>query len=378
MKKKVPPPQPPTGPFEMIKTADLHFDRQNPRLAGYLITATSTDSEIIRTLWDQMDVKEVVLSIAASGFFKHEPLIVDTEGGKEIVIEGNRRLAAVKLLTSPTLATELGIEVPSISQKDRNALESLPVQRMERKDAWRFLGFKHVNGPARWDSYAKSKYIADVHLKQNVPLTDIALQIGDTHKTVQRLFRGYRVIEQAEEKKVYSREDRWDRGFYFSHLYTGLGYQGFVDFLSLKPEESEDANPVPPGKLEELGQLMEWLFGSKKKKHPPIIKSQNPDLRHLEAVLRHREALAALKSGIELDLAFEITRPAGTVLEEELVKAKQSLQKVRGLLSTGYDGSADLLAIANQVADIADDLAKEMERMRNPSERRRRGNPQNN
>ncbi len=61
-----------------------------------------------------------------------------------------------------------------------------------------------------------------------------------------------------------------------------------------------------------------------------------------------------------------------TVLEEELVKAKQSLQKARGILSTGYDRSEGLLNLAGQIANIADDLCAEMERMREPGPRRRR------
>ena len=78
-----------------------------------------------------------------------------------------------------------------------------------RQDSWRHLGFKHVNGPAKWGSYAKSRYIADVHRKYDVPLDDIARQIGDTHRTVQRLYRALMVLEQAEKLEVFDREDRY-------------------------------------------------------------------------------------------------------------------------------------------------------------------------
>lgn len=358
--------------IEFVESDSLVFDHENPRLAGYGVTPQSADTEIIKLLWDEMDVRELVCSMAEHGFFQHEPLIVADEGGRTVVIEGNRRLAALRFLLDPGVADEVGVAAPPMAPGVLGTLKVIPVVRSSRELMWRFLGFKHVNGPARWNSYAKAKYIAEVHLKYNIPLEDISRQIGDTHKTVQRLFRGYRVIEQAEETRTFERDDRWHRGFYFSHLYTGLGYPGFTEYLDLKPESAEDKNPVPEERLDNLRQLLTWLYGSKRDKQPPLIKSQNPDLARLEAVLRNRESIAALKTGTDLVAAFEMTRPVSTVLEEELVKAKQSLQKARGILTTGYDRSEGLLNLAGQIADIADDLCAEMARLREPRQKRRR------
>ena len=167
-----------------MKVSELLFDLSNPRLIEYDITENSSEVEIIKVLWDVMDVRELVLSIEASGYFVHEPIIVSQESGKNVVIEGNRRLAAVKLLLDPELAANLKISVPKITKQERRDLEELPAIVDTRENAWRYLGFKHVNGPAKWSSYAKSQYIADVHRNYKVPLQDIARQIGDTHRTV--------------------------------------------------------------------------------------------------------------------------------------------------------------------------------------------------
>ena len=353
------------------KVADLSFDLKNPRLPEFDLTDNSEEVEVIRVLWEAMDVRELVMSIAASGFFRHEPVIVAQEDGKAIVIEGNRRLAAVKLLLTPALAKTLKVDIPVITDEAREALKVLPVVLGTREDAWRYLGFKHVNGPAKWSSYAKSRYIADVHRNFVVKLEDIAKQIGDTHKTVQRLFRGLKVIEEAERLKVFSREDRWRNHFAFSHLYTGLDYDGISTFIGLRPETAEDQEPVPIEKKEELGELCLWMYGSKREKKPPVIETQNPHLRQLDAVVGNKEALAALRDGETLAYAFETSRPSSTVFEESLLASKRELQKARGLLSFGYDGSEELLRIAGTVADLADDLYKDMERKRNPSEKKR-------
>ena len=354
-----------------MKISELSFDRKNPRLSEYDIDENSSEDEVIRVLWDAMDVWELVLSIAASGFFPHEPIIVAQEEMRNVVIEGNRRLAAVKLLLEPKLAEGFGKAIPIITPEAKNALRELPVLLNSREQAWRFLGFKHVNGPAKWSSYAKSQYIGDVHRNFEVPLEAIARQIGDTHNTVQRLFRGLMVIEQAERINVFDREDRYQRHFSFSHLYTGMGYDGIASFIGLRPETEENEEPVPIEKKNELGELCVWLYGSRKQDRRPLIGSQNPDLRLLDAIVANREAVAALRAGTELRLAYELSRPSSTVFEESLHAAKRNLEKVRALVSTAYDGSRELLGVAEDVADLAYDLYDEMRRKHDPPRERR-------
>lgn len=353
------------------KVSSLSFDLQNPRLSEYDLTPHFNEEDVIRLLWEVMDVRELVLSIEASGFFSHEPIIVTKEGKRWVVIEGNRRLAAVKLLSNSELANELNISVPQISEAAKKELSELPCLIDTRENAWRYLGFKHVNGPAKWSSYAKSKYIADVNRKYNVSLVDIARQIGDTHKTAQRLFRGLMVIEQAERAKAFDREDRYNRHFSFSHLYTGLGYDGIASFLGLRPEAEESVEPVPTENIEQLKELCVWMYGSKKEDIRPLIRSQNPDLRYLDAVVADREAVSALRDGAELTIAFERTKPSSTVFEDSLHAAKRDLEKARSLVSIGYDGSDQLLVVADDVAELANDLYEEMYRKHSPRRKRR-------
>lgn len=93
--------------IEFAKTDDLHFDYKNPRLAEFNLDSTNPPEEILKILWETMSVEEIILSIASSGFFNHEPLIVVTEKIKRtpsiVVIEGNRRLAAVKAILNPNI-----------------------------------------------------------------------------------------------------------------------------------------------------------------------------------------------------------------------------------------------------------------------------------
>jgi len=358
------------SPFDHFREDELCFDLNNPRLVEFGLTRSSSEEDVIKILWEAMDAREIALSIVASGYFENDPLIVAIEEDKKIVIEGNRRLAAVRVLKHPEKYSDIR-DIPHIDAQAQNDLNELPVIIQSRQDAWKFLGFKHVNGPAKWGSYAKAKYIADVHRSYGIPLEEIGKQIGDTHRTVQRLFNGLMVIEQAERAGVFSREDVTRKTFAFSHLYVGLQREGIQKFLGIDDPTEETENPVPAEKISELGELCKWLYGSKEDNIEPVIQSQNPDLKNLDLVLQNREALAALRSGEPLSIALEFTQPAARVFEDQLMAAKRSLIKARGLLSEGYDGSEALLRIAGSVAEIADDLYDEMERKRNPEKKKR-------
>lgn len=349
-----------------LPSKDLCFDTENPRMVEKDLNSNSSELEIITFLFEEMDVYELILSMAASGFFAHEPLMVDDSSGKNIVVEGNRRLAAIRLLLNPTISEECNItrSIPLVADDVRNTLIEIPTITETRRELWKFLGFKHVNGPAKWSSYAKSKYVADVHLNYGIDLDEIARQIGDTHQTVQRLFRGLMVIQQAENNGVFNRKDIYRRHFAFSHLYTGIAYPNISKFIGLKPVDEESNAPIPESHFGELGELCLWLYGSKSKDISPIIRSQNPDLRRLEETLGNAVALISLRKGDNLDIAHELRLSPEAVFSKALLDAKQSLQKARGMLTDGYNGSEDLLRTAGSIANVAEALYDEMHRLR--------------
>jgi hypothetical protein len=351
----------------------LFFDAKNPRLVEFVGKQTPSQDELLEFLWTEMAADEVAMSIAADGFWDYEPLIVAVENDRNVVIEGNRRLAAVKLLLDAEIRRKLkATDLPKASAATIQDLQvGLPVIVRTRKEAWRYLGFKHVNGPAKWDSYAKAQYIGQVHNEYGIPLEDIAAQIGDRHRTVQRLYRALMVIEQAERESVFNREHRSRRHFSFSHLYTGLDYEGFEDFLELSDADAEKEDPVPPSRIKELGEVCKWLYGDKRDDITPLIQSQNPDLRNLAEVLTNDDAVSSLRTGMPLSLAVEVSRGDDTIFRQSLTESKQALQKAHSTLSTGYDGNTSLLRVADEVATLTYDLAEQMERIGRKPKRRR-------
>ena len=346
---------------DLASPDELLLDRRNPRLVEYAGTEEASQLDLLRALWQHMAVEEVALSIAASGFWPHERLFVVEEGDGQVVVEGNRRLAAVQLLRSPELRTQLkATGLPSPSPEVADSLEALPIVRTTREQVWQYIGFKHVNGPAKWGSYPKAQYIWRVKTEFGVSLTEIASQIGDTNLTVQRLFRALCVVQQAEDAGVYSREHRYRPHFNFSHLYVGLGYSGIQQFLNLTEETAESDTPVPESNLASLSELCLWLWGDSRSDTPPIVQSQNPDLRNLAGALESESAISALRSGLPLSIALDIGKGDQRVFREALDEGKRALQKAQSTMSTGFDGERPLLELAGDVQDIATDLVDAM------------------
>ena len=332
---------------EYVSVDELHLDSRNPRIQQ--IAAGLDQRQILEILWREYSVEEVALSIAQNGFFPHEPLFAAEEDGKLVVIEGNRRLAAVRILRDTRLREQLrATTLPEISDDRADDLSALPVIRRRRKDIWQYIGFKHVNGPQVWNSFAKAEYIAWVRNELGTDLSEIASTIGDTHSTVARLYRAYMALKQAEDRGVYDREQRTRKHFSFSHLYTGLDYQGIREFTQVADLDPPKEKPIPTRRMKQFGELCMWLWGDKARNQPALIRSQNPHLRQLDQAVRSKDGLSALRAGYGLRQSFDVARGDTALFREALLKAKQSLQDAHAKVVTGFAGKLTSRVTSNR------------------------------
>ena len=356
---------------KLVAIEQLHLDAKNPRIQE--LGEDISEEEILKVLWREYSVDEVAMSIAQNGFFPHEPLFVVEENDNLVVVEGNRRLAAARLLREPNLRERLQVtNLSTISEQAVDELGSLPVIRCQRDTIWQYVGFKHVNGPQAWDSFAKAKYIAWVKNDLGIDLGDIARTIGDTHSTVKRLYRASMALQQAEREGIYCPEQRTRRHFSFSHLYTGLDYTGIRAFTRVADLDPPKSEPIPRNKLKEFGELCVWLWGDNTRGKAALIKSQNPDLRRLDEALQSRQGISALRAGYGISVAVDIARGDTALFREALLKAKQSLQEARGKVETGFAGEQDLVREMEQIIAIATALDGDMRRIEIDSRARQR------
>lgn len=365
-------------PYKRFPVEKLLLDPRNPRLVEFTVSKNRTQSDLLQALYQQMAAEELAMSIAYNGYFEHEPLIIEKRpDGKYTVVEGNRRLAAVRLLLSAQLRRQLkATDLPKIDSIDagrRKEISSLPGIVSTRKDMWRYLGFKHVNGPATWGAYAKAQYVAEIHNNYGVPLEDIAKQIGDYSNTVERQYRGLMVIEQAEKAKVFSRENTYRDKFYFNYIYTALDNANFQKFLGIEGKARSLRKPVPAAKRTNLKDLCLWLYGDEKKQIEPLIRSQNPDLQTLGQTISQANGVKALRGGAPLGVAHDVSLGDVQLFRSALRDSKQALQRAHATLSTGYQaGDRDLMDQARDIEVLVNDLVDAMEVKRSRKKRPKR------
>src|SRR5436190_24252332 len=99
-------PSPAGGPIQELGLNVLDLDPENPRLDRR--TVEGGQAGIAKVIAERYRAVEVATSIAEHGYFASEPLIAIKADSRYTVLEGNRRLAALKGLTDATLQGELG------------------------------------------------------------------------------------------------------------------------------------------------------------------------------------------------------------------------------------------------------------------------------
>lgn len=350
----------------------LKLDRENPRLVG--INARTTDESIIAQLYRGEELGELLQSISANGYLDIEPLIVwlDPADQKFTVLEGNRRLAALRLFRDPALVDAIAknerikINIPEISRAVKNTLAEVSIYRVVDRDAARsFIGFKHINGAAKWESYAKAKFAAAWYNSGSASLEEISEKIGDRHDTIKRMIAAIYVLDQAERNEIFSLTDRKITKFNFSHLYTALSRSTYMVYLGLETAWSRydpRPDPVPADKLKHLREVLVWIYGSKEEDKEPVIQSQNPDIKNLGETLASTEGLHILRAGGTLTEAHASTRPADETLSASLIRARSILREAANSLR-GYDGrDQSLLNIAEDVSETAQAIFDRMKK----------------
>ena len=90
-----------------VKTELLRLDRLNPRLLGE--SKHESDEGIIARLYRSAELDELLQSISANGYMDIEPLVVmsNPDNNGYLVLEGNRRLATLRLLQEPELVRKI-------------------------------------------------------------------------------------------------------------------------------------------------------------------------------------------------------------------------------------------------------------------------------
>ena len=249
--------------LQFAQLDELSLDPYNPRLGRHSIDQKLAQEEILEQMLD-WSLDELALSfIESDGFWTQEALIVIEEKlyGKYtlVVVEGNRRLAALILLdkafNKKEFANSKFEEIAKSSKLPKNLLNEIPYLVADsRSDVDSYLGFRHVTGIKQWEQSEKAQFIAKL-IDEGLTYDEVRKKIGSKTPTVKDLYITYKVLLQIEENVDIPEEKLEKR---FSVLYLTLKKEGAYTYLNvnIQADPKSAGRPVPNKHIKNLKTLL--------------------------------------------------------------------------------------------------------------------------
>jgi hypothetical protein len=246
-----------------VPLEDLLFDPNNPRLIGEF---DGDQDKMFRFLVTDIGVDDLLESLATSGLFDADPIIVRPAPaqGKYFVVEGNRRLAALKLLTGEAPQDkEVNPNIPKFSLEVGETFKHIKVQTDWSPEELRaYLGYKHVTASREWSPDSKAKFVYE-NAKGDLSPDNLRLyarSLGTKYPTLLRWLTAYLVLKQAMSNGFFEPREAPSKG-YFGTFYTLLGGKEAQTFLKLGSDLTQ--NLVPEDHLPQLSEFIQWTVGTK-------------------------------------------------------------------------------------------------------------------
>lgn len=200
-----------------IPISNLYLDPNNPRYvdvsSGRPISEEHVHEDIVqekakrRMLDGPHDVSQLRNSIENIGFLRVDRLVAVElpQEGKFMVIEGNRRLAALKSLIEMENARETDL-TPEV----RDSVKVVPVLVIDGEDkvlrdhtARILQGVRHVASVKPWGPYQEAQLIA-LMLNEGKKIPEIKSVLGLSAQRINILRRSFYALEQMRQDAEYS------------------------------------------------------------------------------------------------------------------------------------------------------------------------------
>lgn len=323
-----------------LDVGKLYFDQSNPRLPSSLEGATN--EEIMLWMCEDGGIFDLMRSIGEQGYFDGEPLLVTEVGDSEFtVVEGNRRLAALKLLHDPHLIDYRQRTILSIVADSNAPPDNVPCIVYDTKDdILEYLGYRHVTGIKSWSPLAKARYLHELsdsprfsRVEEGQKYRQLARVIGSRQDYVKRILAGLKLYDHMENCDFYGIEDLDEESISFSLVTTSLGHPGIVDFLGLSTSQDLEQKELNVDHLEELTR---WIFEKKKDGRTRLGESRH--FRDLNRVVASEIALNEFRDDRTLQEALLFTDAPAETFRELLRMAKSNLQESQDQLYLVREG----------------------------------------
>lgn len=341
------------GQLQHLPLADLLLDPKNPRLPRD-VRGTDDQAALAIYIARRYNAVEVARSIASNGFFESEPLIAIAQGKKWRIVEGNRRLTALKGLAESDLRERFSNakEWKRIAAKATVPRRVPVVVAAREKDIWPIIGYRHISGIEPWDPYAKAQFIAD-RVDSDVSWDEVAILVGESESSVRSHYRNFKVNEQARNDFDIDVSEVEDQFGTFTRAMQSQSVRTYIKAPSPR-DVTKRKSPLPSTKKKKTKELLSWVFGVDGK---DAVIEESRDLQELGIVLQDKNATEVLRDTRDLTEAYLVSPGQRDELAKRLKKAEAILRTTRDEVE-GQKGDPIITGLVTDCAKAARALTK--------------------
>lgn len=224
-----------------VSLTRLCLDPNNPRYADLNVTKTIPehrvheesvqDKALQRMMDDRFEVDQLKESIQSVGFLRMDRMVVIALGetGKYMVVEGNRRFAALKSLYAEQLGGEVDLR-PEVLESIKK-MPTLVIKSDDpktRDDFARTLqGIRHISGMKPWGPYQQAQAVGRM-IGEGVDMLGIKSVLGLSTQRANLLRRVFFSMEQMKEDPEF---EEFVTPNHFSHFVEAQKQPNVRDWL---------------------------------------------------------------------------------------------------------------------------------------------------
>ncbi len=238
----------------------LFLDPNNPRFAtskGRTVPDSRITDEAIQDatesrLVDEFEVNRLRLNMQVNGYLPLDRVVVrEFTAGKYVVLEGNRRICAAKILKRVAAEGKLNLEI----QRSIKDIPCLVYTGSNPQAAWLFQGIRHITGFVEWSSFHKAKLLVEQMEEEGLNLSDAGSRFGLTPHGAGQWVRGYYAFQQALDESDYG--DHIDERLYpFIQELFSRSSGPLRDWLGWHEERRVFADSL------RLNEFLSWFYAS--------------------------------------------------------------------------------------------------------------------